>query len=389
MKLHAVLALALTFLGVACAAPTETDESYGETESNLAAGVHIETQSNAVDSHLIVDRVIAMIDKTPNDGVIFAAIHSLDQDDVAKALVTKAQRGATVKVVMNGLAKDKPKAKKLKSDLAATAHGAFEFCGHANGGDGCISTAKDGIMHSKLFLFSKTADETGKARSKVTWMGSANMTQKTGIDTFNNAVAIYGDDTLHDAMKQKYFDHLWDKSTVPGVITSADSKINVFASPDKDDLVAQRLANLEKKAGTPCTLAISQNMIHFNTRPDIKAQVKRIAKFCTVNVLVNHINAQSKRDLADFGANVRYSHTHDKVFLVDGYFNGKVQKVAFTGSHNWTLDAQVSNDELLVRVADPDAYNALAGHLLRQWAASVTLEEKAAADAAADDDAAE
>lgn len=36
-------------------------------------------------------------------------------------------------------------------------------------------------------------------------------------------------------------------------------------------------------------------------------------------------------------------------------------------------DAQVSNDELLVRIADPAAYQAMAAHLLRQWAAASTL----------------
>ncbi|MFO0742048.1 MAG: phospholipase D-like domain-containing protein [Labilithrix sp.] len=376
-------AFPLSFLALVslagCVAPGTEDgdvsfEVDGETTSNLSGGVHIETQSNAdpaFGKRRILNRVVAMIEKTPNDGKIFAAIHSVDEAPVADALVAKAKKGATVKVVMNGATRGKDLPEKLRKGLAASPRGAFEYCGQPNGGDGCISNAKDGIMHSKLFLFSATEDENGQARKSVSWMSSANMTTQTGANTFNNAVAIYGDAKLHDAMKDRYFDHLFAKSSVPGTIVSGDSQTVVYASPSADDLVADRLANIE--AGAPCNVAISQNMIHFDTRPEIWKEVKRITTFCTVKVLVNHINRESFDRLASAGIEAKYSYTHDKVFLIDAKLNGRPQRVAFTGSHNWTRDAQVSNDELLVRIADPAAYQAMAAHLLRQWAAASKL----------------
>jgi PLD-like domain len=388
MRMFGLLGVVLA--AAACGGAPEDEESTDDTAAALDANVHVETQlaeprKNGVDHH-ILGRIAQMIRQAPPRSSIRIALFSIDDQEVFDALVAlvdpKQHRDVALRVVQNGEARDKPMAKALAKALGD----AHRFCGGGQRG-ACISKADSSIMHSKLFLFSRTRDENDQPRSHVTWFGSANMTRQTGAATWNNAVAVYGDAKLYDALGEGYFERLWrqddgdtknddfyDADRGRGYFVSAASGTVVHASPSATDLVAARLANVTP--GDGCAVMVSQNMIH-DSRPQVIAQLVRLAsdpRGCKVRVLVNHHDG-SVGALQRAGATVRFSPTHDKLFLVDARWDGSKSRrqLVFTGSHNWTASANTTNDELLVRLQNPAVYGPFVKYFERQWDASDRL----------------
>ena len=380
--------LAATATG--CASEVDPDdglEEQGESESALSPNVKIETTFADQDGkpeakRAILRNIARMIEKAPEGSAIDVALHSIDDDAVMGALIdaNKPARKVTLRVVQNGAARDSGNAKKLAEALGKK----HRFCGtKANGG--CLTNVSGSIMHSKLFLFSKTEDASGKPASNVSWFSSANMTEKTGVNTWNNAVTVLEDDKLYREFEKEYFEKLWnetydgkdffDPAKPRGYFGSPASGTLVYASPSTDDLVAGRLRQVETSNG--CEIMVSQNMIH-DERPQVLAQLARLAKpsdpkHCNVRVLVNHVDA-ALGQLKAAAIKVKYSHTHDKLVLV----NAKVscgnacatapkRKIVLTGSHNWTGDANYANDEILVRMENPQVYGPMLDYWERQW----------------------
>ena len=281
----------------------------------------------------------------PERRKIFAAIHSVDEAPVADALVAKAKKGATVKVVMNGATRGKDLPRSSARDSPPRPRGAFEYCGQPNGGDGCISNAKGRHHALEAVPFSATEDENGQARKSVSWMALANMTTQTGANTFNNAVAIYGDAKPIPRRDEGSlrFDHPCEE------LRARDDRLPATHAPWSTPHRARTIRRgppREHRGRARHATSPSQNMIHFDTRPEDLERVKGITTFCTVKVLVNHINRESFDRLASAGieaevlVHARQGLSHRR----------QAQRPAASGSRSPAAttgrEAQVSNDEL-------------------------------------------
>jgi phosphatidylserine/phosphatidylglycerophosphate/cardiolipin synthase-like enzyme len=364
----------------------EQDEVGAEsTASALSSGVVIEThftnpKKTEVDM-TILDDLIRMIDDTPKDESIDLGIHSITVNAVAKAIIEAKNRGVKVRVAHNG--EDFRSADGTPKALAAGLGAAHRFCGNveSKGGDvgGCISAQPSSIMHSKLVLFSKTKDATGKLQSSVSWFGSANLTFATGARTFNNTVTVYGDQELYARFERDYFAKLWSQTHVAGgdfynagkqrgLFSSAASHVSVYASPNQNgDFVLDRLALVEADAA--CRIRVSQAMIHGARKAIVDKLVSLKHGGCSVWVAGNDIDSAMLAELKHAGISVHENKIHDKMILVNAKYacgadckSAPHRKIVFTGSHNWTQSANETNDELFVKVDNARVYDAFQTH---------------------------
>ncbi|WP_063748818.1 phospholipase D-like domain-containing protein [Chondromyces apiculatus] len=355
----------------------QTDELGISVTSTTLAGhpvwTHFTNPGAYADGHdpTILNEIIRLINDTPQGATIRAAIHSLTANGVQNALISAKNRGVIVKVAEDGSDKhdedDSPRV--LKAALGAN----LVFCGDgtASGAHGCVTRDASGIMHTKLYTFSQTKDPTGVMRSDVVWFGSANMTNATGANTFNNTVTIYGDEALYDDFNG-YFGHLFQQQHYAGndYYDASASRgywvtptVRAYASPEQDsDLVVNRLNDIVADAS--CRVRVAQAMIH-DSRPEIIDLLVKLKKGgCKVWVVGSSIQPTSLAKLKNAGISVRGNNVHDKTVLVYARFAASTENryLVFTGSHNWTYSANYRNDELFVRLESEDLYDAYYDH---------------------------
>lgn len=319
----------------------------------------------------ILDEAIRLIDDTPKGATIRAAIHSLTVNGVGEALIAAKKRGVTVRVAEDG--SDELDADETPRKLAAALGANHVFCGagKTNGNHGCVTSDPSGIMHTKLFTFSKTKDPKGVMREEVAWFGSANMTHATGAKTFNNTITVYGDHALYQNLNT-YFGHLFNQKHYSGNdYYDADEKrgffvtdtARIYLSPNEDgDLVKSRLNDID--ADKSCRVRVAQSMIH-DARIELVDLLVSLKKGgCKVWVVGNDIEPKSLARLKGAGISVHENKVHDKTIIVDAKFAGssKNRYLVFTGSHNWTYSANYRNDELFVRLESKALYDAFYAH---------------------------
>lgn len=319
----------------------------------------------------ILTETIRLIHDTPKGATIRAAIHSLTVDGVATALIAAKQRGVTVRVAEDG--SDELDEDETPRKLAAALGADHVFCGAGkkNGNHGCITSDPSGIMHTKLFTFSKTKDPKGVMREEVVWFGSANMTHATGAKTFNNTITVYGDHALYQKMNG-YFGHLfaekhyggndyYDADAGRGFFVTDTSRI--YLSPNADgDLVKSRLNDIDPDSS--CRVRVAQAMIH-DARIELVDLLVSLKKGgCKVWVVGSDVESKSLARLKGAGIAVHKNGVHDKTIIVDAKFAGskKNRHLVFTGSHNWTQSANYRNDELFVRLESEALYDAFYKH---------------------------
>lgn len=336
---------------------------------------------------VITNEVIRLIDGAQPASQIRAALHSITLPGVLNALLrAQNERGVDVAVVHDG-GDDSPAAVALRTGLAAGKH---TRCGHG-GGHGCITRSATGLMHTKLFLFSRTLDGAGAARDDVAWIGSANMTGATGQDSFNNAVTVYGDRALYTQL-DAYFGALvaqrdyagndyFDAASGRGYVVAPSGR--VYASPEAaadGDLIVKRLADIVPDAD--CRIRVAQNMIHDGRAAVVDRLVELRGKQrnkCKIWVVSkgdgdgDKIDARQLAKLRAAGIPVRLARVHDKYLAIKARLAGSpdTRYLVLTGSHNLTSSAQSKNDELLVRYDSKPLYDAFWTHFRHAYEAGV------------------
>ena len=324
-----------------------------------------------------LDHMIALVNGTPAGASIYLAIHSITANIVYDAIVAAVQRGVHVYVVHNG--EDKNSTDSTPGDLAALLGANHHWCDHGSStlayGGGCVSTDSSSLMHAKYMLFSQTKDSAGTLKSYVTWFGSPNMTYASGTDLFNNAITVYGDQTLYTNWYNSEWLPMWQEksysgndfydSSVPrGYFGSTVSNVHVYASPEQQtDLVANRLGYAD--ADSSCRIRVMENTIHDNRSAVVDKLLSLHSGGCLVWVAVQSIESTSLSRLKSAGISVHQAPVHDKSIIYYGRYAGSTTNryIVFTGSHNLTYSALHLNDEILVKIDDSQAlYNAFYNH---------------------------
>lgn len=350
--------------------------------------------TNGTNDTAILAHLKNLIDGTPcpapgaSAPIIRAAVNSIGDGSlptqIKDALDAKQGCGVDVRVIVNGSQKTSTAAQNLRSALGTAA---FEWCDHddpnnAKGG-GCVSTHSSSAMHTKMMLFTNSS-----GYPCVAWFGSANLTNATGGETFNNGVTLYNNCTVHNLFRDRIWQPMWDEWTIAnndfyaptgqGYLSS--SNVTVHASPENSspptDFVLGRLSAMS--SGNGCTVGVSQAMwtargYANTTGTDGEAVARRLAALktglggCSIGVLVGNksdgtanIDSGPRAILANAGISIEHGPVHDKYFFMHGL--NKPYTVV-TGSHNFSLPAWRHNDEVLVELSNSQStYNAYYDH---------------------------
>jgi phosphatidylserine/phosphatidylglycerophosphate/cardiolipin synthase-like enzyme len=326
----------------------------------------------------LLDHIIRLIDDTPAGEEIRAGIHSITANIVVRAFDRARRRGVKIQVVHSG--NDMDSTDTSPADLAAMLGDGHRWCGHGGTAHGCISTDPSGIMHGKLFLFSKTKNSAGVLKRWVSWFGSANMTWATGSESYNNTVTAYEDEALYAGFT-RYFADLWTRKAYAGndFYDPAAGRgefrspggLTVYASPEQQtDFWVDRLNDVIPDAS--CQIRLAHAMIHESRRVVITKLIELKKAGCTVLVVAGGGAFDGTRvpaALAEAGIPVRHNKVHDKLILIHARYAGSTapKKVVLTGSHNLTRSALRENDELLVRIDNDRLHDAFLAHFTRAY----------------------
>lgn len=309
------------------------------------------TSEPGADYHAIAE-LTRLIDSVPAGGRIDGHIFNITIDSVGKALLDAQTRGVDVKISTDGqMATSTDAVKPLYLDKLA----GIVYCSSATS-NACISTADNGISHTKLFVFSHATAPDKVESDNVVWFGSANQTVASGMKLYNNTVTIYGDVPLYSSMRD-YLDDLRLRRRVADYYDPASGRghlltesADVYISPEaQTDLVVNRLDDVTPD--TTCRVKVMQASIR-DSRMDVVNRLITMKKGgCQVQVVADTFEPDALAALKAAKIPVREMLIHDKVFVVYGKYGGGYQYRVYSGSHNLSGGAAHRFDEIFVKLA--------------------------------------
>jgi phosphatidylserine/phosphatidylglycerophosphate/cardiolipin synthase-like enzyme len=369
----------------------ESEESTGVARSGVmatytnASGVRFEAVFSDLTGVTVDDsihnHIARLINDTPSGEQIRVTLTSMTVNLIRDALVNAKNRGVTVYVVGNGEGNTPSDGTENDMEYVARNLGStFRWCNASDSASPCVSTNVNGIMHMKLYLFTKTKDSSGVLRSWVSVFGSSNPTGAGGSTMWNNMVTTYNAQGLYDLLHLRIFSPLWsqthyanndwyDSASGRGYGVDAASDATIYASVDQDtDLWFNRLDGVD--AGTDCEIRVAMLMF-YDERIAVANKLRDLKRAgCQVYVVADSMEPSAISSLKSAAIAPRKNNTHDKFIIINARYGGSAgrRQIVFTGSHNLTYSAKWQNDELIVKVADnAPMYDAFKLHFDRMW----------------------
>ncbi|WP_255953602.1 phospholipase D-like domain-containing protein [Streptomyces odontomachi] len=370
------LGLAAGIIPVALlAAPT----SAGAATTPLTPTVFNDPSGTTDEQSRIRDYVVGLVNDTAAGAEIRISMYTFTDDALGDALVAAAQRGVSVKLLLDGhtTTVDGTEWPKLEAGLG-TDRSAASWVMPCPTGRGCLAD-RGGINHNKFFLFSQV-----NGQSNVTVQTSANMTTTQRVDLFNNAVTltdatIYNSYVSYFADLEKYGAASSGLTNYYKTTTSGPFKDYFFprheasgttATTDPStDTIKLILDNVSCSGGTEIRVA----MFAF-TRTQVASKLVSLQKAgCAVRFAFDgNVDENGDPHLSDkvesiitgqFTKRVECKEgptgigLHSKYLLIKGTYDGKADRtLVFTGSHNYTYGALRYNDEALLKIDDATIY---------------------------------
>lgn len=303
---------------------------------------------------LIENRLRELARSAGSGDTIRGAMYTWTRAGLAEDLVAAKNRGADVRVVLDGHNQTDGNA-----GYTVLRDGGVPVTSCSN--DGCIGS---NINHNKLFLF-----DIGGAKQSV--LTSANLS-KAQTGWYNNLIRIT------DAGLYDYYLGYWNRMnaqswTYDGVTWHDDDKVGygsgtatkAYVYPRGTDNVLGVLGNVTKcstdgngDGNSDRKIWIAQSLFT-SARESVRNKLADLADMgCDVRVVVADRETELWVQASNSGGNLndgkvgRVTNSHNKLLLIDAYYAGKWQDVVFTGSHNLTGTSLKTNDEALVRVTD-------------------------------------
>jgi phosphatidylserine/phosphatidylglycerophosphate/cardiolipin synthase-like enzyme len=341
-------------LGLFSPEPTPTSLA---SISNIAAAGGDWWQVYFTDPHTINDpdnlagsipeRLIGYINAAGQS--IDVAAFEFDLTPVAEALVAAHERGVQVRWVTDdeyGIAAD-----------AEEGHGQFKMLTKAG-----IEVKEDGreaLMHNKFWIFD----------SQIMWTGSTNVTVNGNFRNNNNVVVI--DSPQVAAIFEREFDEMWSGEFGPRSPSTVDDQaltidgtpLQVLFAPE--DKVISRLTPLIEGAQS------SLRFMAFSFTHDELGAVVLARAAADVDVKGIFETRGSETEYSELpalycaGVPVRQDGNpgtfHHKIFVID-------DKIVVTGSLNFSDNADESNDENVLVIANRDIAARYLQEFERRWA---------------------
>ncbi|MGW6534180.1 phospholipase D-like domain-containing protein [Streptomyces venezuelae] len=350
--------------------------------------------------HAIRSRLIELTNSAVPGSTIKVAVYHVWEAPVVDALVAAKNRGVHVQMLLDETSKsDRPtntSYNTLKTALG-TDKTKSSFVSLCPKGKSCLGDPVYGksIMHNKFWLFSEV-----EGAKDVVVQTTSNSTPSAHTKFFNDALLLPNNPAMYDAYADYFTDMLgkrwadWDYRTV----SSGRYKAYFFprnGTVNETDTMYSVLNNV--KCTYKDTAGVTQHTkvraaIFKITRKQIADKLVSLKKAgCSVSILYAETDSAKSqggtpgtweqlhksggpsvrcynddRDPLHPGTRLTTPYIiHSKYLLVDGVYDGKRNKVSFTGSQNYTAPALRENDEAIVKIDDDSVHDTYRSHFDR------------------------
>ena len=391
-------ALTLTLLGTAAPASAYTPPP--------GAAFNDPDGTRAAQNRLAV-RVRESIKSVPRHGVVRIAAYSFDRKDIADALIGACRRGVSVQIVLNDNWTSRP-TKRMRRIMGTRINPHWsDACHPRKRPDNpkksdrkpyptpsfvkiCKASCRGGAgnQHMKFFTFS----QAGRA-SNVLMTGSVNLTEFAASTHWNDMYTLVGKPRMYNSYARVFRELAEDKRVNPRyrMVTNGDYVTEFGARSNTTratDPILRRLNNIKCNYGRGKHTQMRIEMYAWaGTRGAYLAS--KVADLdrrgCVVRAILSSSTQKVKRTLRRGGVQVRSASmnldgdrdtgwggtpwerfTHEKYMTVNGWWNGGVHKVVWTGSENWS-QVSLINDELTLRIPRAGAHADYTRHFNYLW----------------------
>lgn len=309
------------------------------------------TTADGGSDKLIENRLRELTASAKEGDSIRVAMYTWTRKELAAELVAAKDRGVDVKVVLDGVNKQDN-----TGGYSTLTAGKVPV---TNCDPACLGT---NINHTKYFL-----SEIGGTKSVV--VTSSNMTT-TQTTLFNNLLKVDNDAKLYgfylgfwERMNAQSWTHdgtTWgdgDKQIV------GDSGAAGYAYPRKGDNMLWMLDSItdcsadgDGDGDADNTVWVSASLFT-SPRVGIRNRLNALEGMgCDVRVIVENTDTEAWVEAGGLTKSkvVTVAKSHNKLFIVDAKYLGKWDEVTFSGSHNLTGTSLETNDEVILRVSNPE-----------------------------------
>ncbi len=350
--------------------------------------------------HAIRTRLIELTNAAVPGSTIKVAVYHVWESPVVDALLAAKRRGVNVQMVLDESTRsDRPTNtaySRLASELGTDRNKA-SFVTLCPAGKSCLGDPRYGksIMHNKFWLFSQV-----EGARDVVVQTTSNSTPSAHTKFFNDALQLPNNPTMYDAYADYFADMIrkdwrnWDYRTV------SDGLYKAYFFPrsgtvNETDTMYSVLNNIRCNYRDASGVARHTNVrasIFKITRKQIADKLVSLKKAgCTVGIVYAETDSAKSqggtpgtwealhkaggptmrcfnddRDPLHPGTKLATPYIiHSKYLLIDGMYDGRQNKLSFTGSQNYTAPALRENDEAIVKVDDDSVHDAYRGHFDR------------------------
>ncbi|WP_163511369.1 phospholipase D-like domain-containing protein [Fodinicola acaciae] len=348
-----------------------------------ADGVVFNDPTDATHKYDIQNHIIDLIHGAPAGSTIRLTIYLFASSAYRDALIQAHANGVNVQFVADS-AEAKPTATTWHQleDALGTDKSKPSYAITCGAGHGCVDP-DSGINHNKFALFSSTG-----GKDKVFVQSSANMNShddgkgNSGINAWNNAVTMVDEPAIYDAYVARfnamrdqvhstpysstdgtnakvYFFPRSSGSTILGILDNVDcTKKNTSGGWGPDHLTSIHVAmyklsdvDVAKKLWSLDDQGCVVHVVRTNVGASDDTAISALEKCDRHNgVTVDSIHGRVNDD-NDENDTEKVGFLHSKYLVIDGYYDGAAnQRVAWTGSYNYTTGALRSNDETLLKI---------------------------------------
>ncbi|WP_369373103.1 phospholipase D-like domain-containing protein [Streptomyces sp. cg36] len=319
-----------------------------------------------------------------------AMYHLWDETVADELAAAKTQRGIGVKVVLDASTRDFPAAYDILRSALGTDTTKSSYVKLCATGSSCLGPAGTGINHNKFLLAGSVGGGTQK---NVVVQLTSNLTPSNYARYWNSSITVAGNAELY-AGYLAYFDKLPAQNRGAWSYTygnAGDYKYYFFPRAGTDattDTVVNALDNITCRwtdaAGAHRT-SVHAAMLKIS-RQAVADKLRALAGAgCLVDLVYSETDTGTWNALHGVSGitNRCYQHdddadsgtpnriVHSKNVMVDGMYADTVQKVMWTGSHNWSGPALRDNDEAMLRITTPSVYSAFEANFQAARAAAV------------------
>ncbi|MFI8916869.1 phosphatidylserine/phosphatidylglycerophosphate/cardiolipin synthase family protein [Streptomyces sp. NPDC053513] len=342
------------------------------------------------DQQAIRAQVRSVIAGADSGSVLRLAMYHLWDDTIASDLVAAKNRGVVVRIVLDHTTLEYPSSYDTLKAALGTSTAASSWVTLCASGSSCLGPAGTGINHNK-FLLASSVD--GGTLKNVVVQLTSNLTPSNYSRYWNSSLTVAGNSDLYDGYTA-YFSRLAAQNRSDWTYTygnAGDYKYYFFPRAGDDastDTVVNALDNVTCRwsdaAGSHRT-TVHAAMLKI-TRQAVADKLRELAGAgCLVDLVYSETDAGTWSALHGVSGltNRCYQHdddadsttprriVHSKNWLINGMYAGSVQKVMWTGSHNWSGPALRNNDEAMLRVTTASVYDAFEADFQAVRAAAV------------------